>query len=80
MPVISWDIKRVLHLGVRLTILGPMILTLRARSQDGEASVTRGGLHSSLVHVVMSRENGTWKIVSADGISPQADLVGARRH
>ena len=32
MPVISWDIKRVLHLGVRLTILGPMmVLTVRGR-------------------------------------------------
>jgi flagellar basal body-associated protein FliL len=32
------------------------------------ATVTRGGSHSYIVHLVLQQENGTWKIVSADGI------------
>ena len=43
MPVISWGIKRVLRLGVRLTIFGPLMGLDRARPQDGEASVGPGG-------------------------------------
>jgi hypothetical protein len=50
MPVISWGIKLLLRSGVRLTIFDPMMLTLRAKPQDGEASVTRRGSHSYLVH------------------------------
>jgi flagellar basal body-associated protein FliL len=32
------------------------------------ATVTRGGSHNDEVHLVLQQENGTWKIVSADGI------------
>ena len=32
------------------------------------ATVTRGGSRSYDVHLVLQQENGTWKIVSADGI------------